>query len=95
MAPENGFKKEDPHPLIKIKSEPLLHDIPMEDDDVYEDTGELTIPKTLPESWLVRVPKDLWASINSLKMDDEIRLGEVMVWSKPETHAMNKVFCQP
>ena len=92
MATGNGFKKEQ---SVAIKPEPRADDTLMEDDDDYDDTGELQFPKELPETWLVRVPKDLWSAIDKSKMDDEIKLGEVLVWTKPNSTVPNKVTTHP
>ncbi|KAF2088371.1 hypothetical protein K490DRAFT_65048 [Saccharata proteae CBS 121410] len=54
------------------------------DDDVYEDTGELTIPGDFGSSpmWLTRVPKWLWTVLNKIEDDDEIELGKMQMWEE-------------
>jgi transcription initiation factor TFIIF subunit beta len=75
----NGIKGD---PDVKIKDDPDMSSDSGEEDDKYEDTGELTIPKSKTRAWLVRMPKDLWSTLAHMKKDDdEVKLGQVKVWS--------------
>lgn len=79
----NGHKSESG----LVKNEPGMDDLDMADVDEaggYEDdTGELVMPSTLPNGWLLRVPKDLWALLKDVKDDEEITIGEVRIWNNP------------
>lgn len=87
----NGMKMEDDFSNIKMDPEgasPSLADI-----DEYEDTGELVMPRKvttwnhtnepeIPTGWLLRIPKELWAGLADLPMDEEIHIGNVKVWDQ-------------
>ena len=80
MAAEGGLKAE---VEMAIKPDPDVEDASSDDDeDDYEDTGELHFPKVpLQEApWLVRVPAELWTGVSRLKMDEPIQLGELWMW---------------
>ncbi|KAF2459933.1 transcription initiation factor IIF, beta subunit [Lineolata rhizophorae] len=53
------------------------------DDDDYEDTGELNIPKDLNSIWLTRVPKWLWEALSKVDDDEEVKIGTIKVWNAP------------
>ena len=73
----NGLKAEED---VKIKAEASTPAaLPDEEED--EDTGELQFPKTTPGGWLTRIPKDLWDSLEKLKDDDEVHIGDIKVWN--------------
>lgn len=60
-----------------IKSDPDLSPSPMleDEDDAFEDTGELEMPKSLPKAWMIKVPKliyDRWSEVDD---DEPIRIG--------------------
>jgi len=80
MAEANGLKMEED---VKVKLE--SDDVSMlGDEGDYEDTGELQFPKKPSTAWLVRIPKDLWSGLDKIKnQDDNLRLGEMYVWSGP------------
>lgn len=50
---------------------------PLADDDAYEDTGELEIPKLPPAAWLLRVPKILYEGWAGIDDDEEIKVGVI------------------
>ena len=50
-----------------------------DDDDVYEDTGDLEFPAALPNLWLGHVPRSLWEAVASLPDEEEIEIGTVRV----------------
>jgi hypothetical protein len=78
-TPSNGVKTEDSKVKLEKDDTSLI-----DDDDQYEDTGELLFPKQEPNAWLVRTPKELWTGLNALKNTDEkIKIGEVLVWEVP------------
>ena len=72
-----------------IKIDPEMASPSLADIDEYEDTGELVMPRKvktwgdepeIPAGWLLRIPKELWAGLADLPMDDEIHIGNVKVW---------------
>lgn len=77
MATANGgVKLEDD---VNIKSE-LDNAAPtgFADDDEYEDTGELTMPRGEQEIWLARVPKWMWTALSTAnETDDPIQVGRI------------------
>jgi hypothetical protein len=75
---------------IKLEDGMSIKPEPDDDMDISEaeddDSGELQFPKTTPQnSWLMRVPKDLWAGLSSLNMDDQIQVGELWEWKDEKT----------
>jgi hypothetical protein len=84
----NGIKAEED---VKIKPEESTS-ATLPDDDEYEDTGELQFPKVTPSGWLTRIPKDLWDSLEKLKDDDEIHVGDIKVWNLPENKMKVRIF---
>lgn len=74
-----------------IKMDPDHPSPAMADIDEFEDTGELNIPKfvsswagapALPQGWLLRIPKELWAGLADLPMDEEIHIGNVKLFEE-------------
>lgn len=72
-----------------IKMDPDHASPSMADIDEFEDTGELIMPKlgptwtsdaAIPQGWLLRIPKELWAGLADLPMDEEIHIGNVKMW---------------
>jgi hypothetical protein len=78
----NGVKSED-DAIIKPDPENGSPGVFADDDD-FEDTGELQFPRDIPQGWLTRVPRDLWAGLKDLKDDDEINIGNVLLWTMPD-----------
>lgn len=64
------------------------------EDDLYEDTGECTIPPPgqETEAWLARLPKWLWEAWSTIAEDDEIELGKVRVY-RADPSGRSKVCC--
>ena len=73
--------KDEDEPIFKSEMDgyPLAN---LEDDDDYEDTGELNIPSGIQSLWLTRVPDYLWASLSGLNDDDEIQIGTIRLWEE-------------
>jgi hypothetical protein len=83
--------------MTDIKREVKLEDgtsiKPEPDDDMDyasdvedEDMGELQFPKNIAQNaWLMRIPKDLWAALRTLDMDDQIPVGEIWEWKDEKT----------
>lgn len=55
-----------------------------DDDEGYEDTGDLEIPQHLPEAWMLRLPQIIYDRWNEIREDEEIQLGEL--WQYPQAH---------
>ncbi|KAI9709318.1 MAG: hypothetical protein M1820_003438 [Bogoriella megaspora] len=78
----NGSTIKDENETIKseFKSSNLADN---DDDDIYEDTGELKIPAVPSREdavWLARVPDYLWEALSGLNDDDEIEIGKMRIW---------------
>lgn len=70
-AGSNTFIKPDPDSVASV---------PMSDDeDIYEDTGDLDFSNSNKQIWMTRLPESLWDAFNKLKGDDEIVIGRVRV----------------
>ncbi|KAI9740363.1 MAG: hypothetical protein M1834_004942 [Cirrosporium novae-zelandiae] len=70
--PANGL-----NPYVKPDSE--NKQISFEDDDLYEDTGDVDFSNAGREVWLTRIPKFLWERWSKLDDDEEIHLGTVRI----------------
>lgn len=67
----------------EIKPDPELGSpTSLVDDDTYEDTGELEIPKLPPAAWLLRIPKILYEGWAGIDDDEEIKLGVIRHYTK-------------
>ena len=77
-----------PDANVDIKPEPM-DDTPSpymdEDDDMYEDTGDLDFSQSQQQLWLSHIPRQLWETLSRLQDDDEIEIGTVRV-EGPETN---------
>jgi transcription initiation factor TFIIF subunit beta len=64
----------------------------MDDDDIYEDTGELNMPRKDEKSdiWLTRIPKWLYESLAKEGDDDEIEIGKIAVFLDEKTGRVSK-----
>lgn len=61
---------------------------PFEDDDLYEDAGDLSFydpngPEDYNNISLMRVSHDLWKGWNEMSDDQEIQIGTMRVWEEP------------
>ncbi|KIX93053.1 uncharacterized protein Z520_11326 [Fonsecaea multimorphosa CBS 102226] len=74
--------KLEPAPDQNIKLEPT-DDTPSpfvdEDDDMYEDAGDLDFSQAQQQLWLSHIPKTLWETLSKLQDDDEIEIGKIRV----------------
>lgn len=88
----NGVKAEDG---LTVKPEPTDYASPaMQEDDDYEDTGELQIP-TETGAWLAKLPKWLWEAWSTLEEDEEVEIGKMRIYDKrDEDIASNKIKLQ-
>lgn len=73
-------------PSIKIESHSIDEVTPAltDDDDLYEDTGDLDYSSSTQGLILTRIPKFLWESWAQLDDDDEIQLGTIRIEGGPE-----------
>lgn len=74
-------------PDITIKPEPM-EDTPSpsdEDDDLYEDTGDLDFSQSQQQLWLSHIPRTLWDTLSKLQDDEEMEIGTIRV-EGPETN---------
>ncbi|KAF2754134.1 hypothetical protein EJ05DRAFT_479682 [Pseudovirgaria hyperparasitica] len=76
MAAMNGVKVEDD---MKIKPDPEDEaEGGFADDDEYEDTGELTMPREEQEIWLAKVPKWMWEALSEANDSEEpLHIGQL------------------
>lgn len=73
-------------PDITIKPEPM-EDTPspsVDDDDMYEDTGDLDFSQSQQQLWLSHIPRTLWDTLSKLQDDEEMEIGTIRV-EGPET----------
>ncbi|OQU96695.1 hypothetical protein CLAIMM_02739 [Cladophialophora immunda] len=74
--------KLEPAPDQNIKMEPT-EDTPSpfvdEDDDMYEDAGDLDFSQAQQQLWLSHIPRTLWETLSKLQDDDEIEIGRLRV----------------
>ena len=50
-----------------------------EDDDIYEDPGDLDFSSAQQNLWVSHVPRSLWEAWAALGDDDEIEIGTIRV----------------
>jgi transcription initiation factor TFIIF subunit beta len=70
-------------PDVNIKPEPMDEDTPSpyvdEDDDMYEDAGDLDFSQSQQQLWLSHIPRTLWETLSKLQDDDEMEIGTIRV----------------
>ena len=68
-------------PDENIKPEPLDTPSPFadEDEDMYEDAGDLDFSQAQQQIWLSHIPRTLWEKLSKLQDDDEIEIGRIRV----------------
>ena len=69
-------------PDDNIKNEPVDVDMPSpyaDEDDAFEDAGDLDFSQAQQQLWLSHVPRSLWEALSKLDDDDEIDLGTISV----------------
>ena len=73
--------KLEPVPDENIKREPLDTPSPFadEDEDMYEDAGDLDFSQAQQQLWLSHIPRTLWEKLSKLQDDDEIEIGKIRV----------------
>ncbi|EXJ68222.1 uncharacterized protein A1O5_08837 [Cladophialophora psammophila CBS 110553] len=74
--------KLEPVPDENVKLEPM-DDTPSpyvdEDEDIYEDAGDLDFSQAQQQLWLSHIPRTLWETLSKLQDDDEIEIGKIRV----------------
>ncbi|EHY55964.1 hypothetical protein HRR83_006654 [Exophiala dermatitidis] len=75
------MKLEPPDQTVKL--EPMDESpspyVEEEDDDIYEDTGDLDFSRAQQPLWLSHIPRTLWEALSKLQDDDEIEIGTIRV----------------
>lgn len=66
-------------PAIKDEGAGASPSLYVEEDDVYEDTGDLDFSHSQQQFWLSRIPKSLWELLASLPEEDEVEIGTIRV----------------
>ena len=82
MADVNGsYLKTEPEsaPRIKVEQDGASPSPYMEEDDIYEDAGDLDFSTAGNPLWLTRLPAALWNDWSNLADDEEIEIGTVRV----------------
>lgn len=69
--------------MASIKTEPGIKPEP-DEDDLYEDAGDLDMTNSEQNVWLVKLPKWLMERWHELDDDEEIKIGEVKVAQVPD-----------
>ena len=67
---------------VHIKPDPDSVDaspLPLSEDDIYEDAGDLDFSHFDKAVYLMRVPKYLWENWSKLGDDEQIKVGQVRV----------------
>jgi transcription initiation factor TFIIF subunit beta len=70
--PDAMYIKDDPD-----SKDTVLADI--DDDDLYEDAGDLDFTAAAQNVWMSRLPRQLWEHWSQLDDDEEIEIGTVRI----------------
>lgn len=73
--------KQDPDAMY-IKPDPDNKDMvfaDMDDDDLYEDAGDLDFTEAGQNVWLSRLPRQLWENWAQIDDDEEIEIGTMRI----------------
>lgn len=65
-----------------IKDDPDTKDAALtalEDEDIYEDAGDLDFSAAAQDVWLSRIPRSLWEHWSKLDDDEEIQIGTIRI----------------
>ena len=77
--------KQDPDAMY-IKSDPDSKDAvlaDLDDEDLYEDAGDLDFSQAGTSVWLSRLPRQLWENWANLDDDEEIEVGTMRIEQNP------------
>lgn len=82
-----------PSPDIKAEADDDTPE-PMEEDDIYEDPGDLDFSNAHQKIWLGHIPKSLWDIWASLGEDEEIEIGTIRLeGSEANPSRVLRTFC--
>lgn len=97
MAAEQAHIKSEAY--IKPEPEGDSPSVPLDEDDLYEDAGDLEFfdqnagNGSVGQAYLARVPKELWEAWSSLPDDAEIEVGKMRQWDVPRPDGSIEVRC--
>jgi len=80
-----------------VKPEPGVSPSPMDEDDLYEDAGDLEFfdpsiqGNPFGALYLARIPRGLWKAWSQLDDDTEIQVGTLRQWYETEPDGTMKV----
>ncbi|KAL5336832.1 transcription initiation factor IIF, beta subunit-domain-containing protein [Aspergillus crustosus] len=69
-----------------IKADPDNKDtvlVDIDDEDLYEDAGDLDFTNAEQSLWLSRIPRSLWEHWHNLDDDEEIQIGTIRIEGEP------------
>ena len=55
----------------------------LEEEDLYEDAGDLDFTNAAQSVWLSRIPRSLWEHWSKLDDDEEIQVGTIRIEGDP------------
>lgn len=55
----------------------------LDEDDLYEDAGDLDFANSAQNVWLSRIPRSLWDNWSKLDDDEEIQIGTIRIEGEP------------
>lgn len=91
--------KLEPVPDQNVKQEPMDVDMvspyPEDDDDVYEDAGDIDFSQAQQQLWLSHIPRSLWEGWTKLDDDEEIEIGTIRIEgpeSNPTRVRLRRIF---
>lgn len=67
---------------IHIKPDPDKDTI-LDEDDLYEDAGDLDFTNGGQNVWLSRIPRSLWEHWSKIDDDEEIQVGTIRIEGDP------------
>lgn len=76
-------KQEDASPYIKPDPDSKEGIGSFDEDDLYEDAGDLDFTNAAQNVWLSRIPRSLWEHWSKLDDDEEIQVGTIRIEGEP------------
>lgn len=55
----------------------------LDEDDLYEDAGDLDFTNAAQNVWLSRIPRSLWENWSKLDDEEEIQVGTIRIEGEP------------
>ena len=68
-----------PDETVKAEPSDTPSPFPDDDEDIYEDAGDLDFSQAQQQLWLSQIPRTLWKKLSTLQDDDEIEIGKIRV----------------